>query len=87
MNDLRNRKWAAFEEHDQPKPNVGDIAGVYAPIYLDGVIEAVHDDGTATLRVREFRVRCLPDDSDCERYETTWAYDWMDPRWSRVEWY
>jgi hypothetical protein len=64
---------------------VGDTAGVYVPVYLDGIIEAVHDDGSATVRVEGFTLQVLPDDDESERHETAWRYDPFDPARIRRE--
>lgn len=72
------------EKRGPVAPKIGDIAGVYVPVYLDGVIDSVHDDGSATARVEGFTLRVLPDDDESERHETTWRYDPMDP--ARIRW-
>jgi hypothetical protein len=67
------------EVKDQPEPKVGDSAGVYVPVYLDSVIKAIHNDGSATVRVEAFTLQVLPDYSDSDRHETTWWYKPADP--------
>ena len=65
-------------------PKVGDTAGVYVPVYLDGVIEAVHEDDSATVRIESLTLRVLPDNDESERHETTWRHDPLDPVPRRV---
>jgi hypothetical protein len=81
---MRSSKNPTPENLKPPVAKVGDTAGVYVPVYLDGIIEAIHDDGSATVRIEGFTLQVLPDCDDSERHETTWRYDPMDP--ARIRW-
>jgi hypothetical protein len=72
---MHTSKKFTSEDFKPTVAKVGDAAGVYVPFYLDGIIEIIHGDGSATVRVEEFSLRVLPDDDESERHETSWRHD------------